>query len=286
MYDLNGHLNISYIGYHHSLPVLGELPGAFASTGSVLNANEIVDFLLSEHAEHADDEMYMQAFPRGSDAYLARAFSEILDYLLFVNPHVFSIYTRRLITSVYGLNYPYGLWNAWSIQEKKLQEAKSSPIHSGADCVKRLEEILSYLSHCTDISESMKLPMRVTCKLFSYMSVLLMVPLDDDEDLHGLSELLLRSPQLTAIEQWCTRINDGCKLWPRHALEWRKKLRNISDSSPRALKAKTSWWEWMGWSAHKSQPAETSTFVPDKSHNVLFAMAAVGSLFVFLGSRS
>jgi hypothetical protein len=198
-------------------------------------------------------------------------------------------YTRPLLMSIYGWNYFFGLFQTNSIHERKLRLLESSTVKSIPDCVRKLEEVVAFISHCADISESMKLPMRITSRLFSLMSVLLTIPLED-ESLKPLSNFLLNSPQMTAIEKWCERINDGCRIWSQNAIGWRKKIRSGEQPGPNVIKGRKAWWEWLGWSSsdkHRTDPTHEETgFVPDKRHNVLFAMVAVGTLFVFLGSPS
>ena len=271
------------------MPILGDLPAAFASNGGIATAPEIVDFLLQEHAAHSDDEGYLQVFPHGSEMYLAKSLGEVIDYLLFADESIFRLHTRPLLTSVYGWNYIFGLIQMSSVHEKKLRLLESSAIKSVPDCVRKLEEVVSFLSHCADISESMKLPMRITSRLFSLMSVLLTIPLEDESH-KPLSNFLLNSPQITAIEKWCERINDGCRIWSHSAIGWRKKIRSGEHSGPHLTKGRKAWWEWLGWSSsdkHRTDPThEETNFVPDRRHNVLFAMVAVGTLFVFLGTSS
>lgn len=269
---------------HFSVPVLGDLPAAFSSTGSVFPGADVTEALLVEHALHSDaEETALLAFPRGSDAFLAKLLREAVSYLLYENNEVFSSYTSRMIRSVQWPNVIGGVWESGRLREDKIRSLESSSVHSVADCLSRIEEAVSFLSHSVDITESMKLPMRITSKLFSLMSVLLAVRLEC-ESLQPLHDYLLHSPQMVSIEKWCDKLNEGCKVWPHRVISWRKNLRNSQDPSVQFIAPKPAGlWEWLGFTSQVSRE-EDSKFVADKGHNILFAMTAVGVVFIFLAS--
>ena len=273
----------SVLDNHHLVPLLGLLPAAFSSRGSILNADEIVSTLIEEHSLHSEHEDYLlQAFPRGSDILLSSLVGEVIDHLLYENERVFQSYTAPLIRSVYWPNFGFGYWQSWSLRETKLAQARLSSVHSASTCIKRLEEVVSLLTHAVDVTESMKLPLRISSKLFSLVSVLLTIPLEKDPELSPLADFLSASPQFATLAKWCERTNDGCKVWPARSLSTGRK-------SVEKPKPNRPWWEWFGWSAKSaSTPSteETPKFVPVKSHNILFAMASVGALFFFLSTPS
>ena len=272
---------------HHEVPVLGKLPAAFSSNGSVLVASDIVEALLVEHAAHTEsEETALYAFPRGCDAFINRQLSEVVDYLLYENEEIFGSYTSRMLRSVYSPALVLGSWNSFKIREWKQAALHSSTVHSVADCIVKLEEVVAFLSRSVDITESMKLPLRITSKLFSLMSVLLAIPLEDPS-LSPLADYLLQNPQMVAIEQWCDKINEGCRMWSRNVISWRKAIRSGQQSPQGPAPQKTGgWWEWLGWSGKDFTPPpdEKSEFVADKSHNVLFVLTGVSVLFMYFAS--
>ena len=148
------------------------------------------------------EEYLLLAFPRGTDVHLANNIGKVLDYLLYENEKIFQIFTALLIRSVYWPNLMFGFWQSWTIREQAMKRCESSSVHSARECVRALTEIIEYLSHSVDISESMKLPLRISCKVFSLMSLLLTIPVEADEDLVELSEFLANSPQISAIAKW------------------------------------------------------------------------------------
>jgi hypothetical protein len=264
---------------------LGSLPAAFSSTGAVCNSDDIVEVLLREQAVHSDiEEHLLMSFPKGADYYLQKTLSEVVDYLLYQDELIFQTYTSRRIKALHAPNWVRGVWESHILREKGLARCEKSTVQSIEECVERLNEVVAFLGHSVDITESMKLPMRITSKLFSLMTVLLSIPLDD-ASMVPLNDLFLSHPQFVALEQWCGRMNDGCKLWSQVAMSWRKTIRS-GESLPVACKKISAWYEWLGWKSkgesaqHKAAPE----FVAEKSHNVLFAMTAVSALFVYYAS--
>lgn len=283
MYVLNIRFRIPTVDHHHWIPVLESLPGAFSSKGSTLNGADVIEFLLQEYRNQVEqDEVLRLSFPRGSADYIGRKLSEVVEYLLYEQSGIFREYTEGMIRSVYGRNIVMGWWASWYVRSMKVKGMHSSSVHSVEDCVRSVSDVLSFLSHWVDITDSMRLPMEVTSKLFSMFSVLLSIPLTAaDPTLAPLSDLLGQSPQLTAIAKWCMQLNQGCKVYPGSFLRGDKR------STKTANKA---WWEWLGWSGrkveHDSTSSQDNNFRADKNHNLVFAMVSVGALFVFLASTS
>ena len=241
--------------------------------------------LLSEYCNHSEQEAYDSVgFPKGFEYYIENILMNIAGYLLYENEGIRNSYTLKVLQQVYGPNLLSGtLEGAFYIQRKR-QQQEQSLIHSVEDCVESLRELLSALAHFTDLSESMRLPMRISSKLFAYMSVLLTIPLED-ASLGRLQNFLIQSSEIAVIEKWCELINDGCKLFPRHAISSRETIRTgVKSLDVRSVKS--SWWSWIGLDSF-TEPIvseERQDFTADKRHNLLFVMTAVSAAFIYFAS--
>jgi hypothetical protein len=280
---------------HHWVPIIEQLPGAFTSKGTVMNGTEVIDSLLMESSYQSESaDFSLQTFPRGARDYIGSKLSDTIEYLLYANESVFVSFTDPLIRSVYRPNIFAGWLQSWCMRRSKLSKMHTSSVHCVEDCVRNVEETVSFLSHSVDVTDSMKLPLEVTSRLYAMMTVLLSIPLKD-ETLAPLASLLLESPQIAALEKWCVRQNEGCKLWPFSVIGWREAVRcaggraneQVAESS-----SKTAWWEWLGWSSAKHAnttgeggPEAASDFEANKSHNIAFALVSVGALFVYVATN-
>lgn len=282
-----------FLDNHHWVPVVRDLPGAFSSNGTILNGSEVIEVLLAEYSNQVEsEETLMQGFPRGASDYMENKLLNVIHYMLYYHNEVYRDYTDPMIRSVYGLNFISGRCSSWHIRTTKLGKIERSDVRSVDDCVRSLNETLSFLSHSIDVTDSMKLPMRITSKLFSLMTVLLSIPLRGYADLSPLSTLLMESPQIVAIEKWCEKINQGCKLWPSSVIQWRGPLRSATCESPRGedrKSAEAAWYEWLGWSGKEASstagpPEGENLFEANKSHNMAFAMVSIACLFVCLST--
>lgn len=261
----------TYLDNHYYVPTLNYLPGAFSSNGSVLSAADICFSLTEEFQAHSGSNEFSSNFPPGGEAYLCKVLKDVLSYVQYECETVHSRHTGPLLRSVYGWNVLWGVWQSQVLREVVLAGRESSTIHSLDACVEALSAVLDFLSHCVDITESMRLPMAITSKLFACMSVLLTIPISESEAA-PLGSFLHTSPQVRALEAWCERINDGCKLWPSGTISWRR-------NGAAVVEQRQSWWEWLGG-------AEPTEFVAEKSHNMIFLMSSFAVLFVYLATKS
>ena len=277
---------------HHCVPILGNLPAGFSSASSVLNARDICNALLDEHSSQSEqDEIALSAYPFGTDTLIGEKLDGILSFVLYECETIFSMYTKPLIASIYGPNLLFRWTKPDILRHDAIAKSHiRSAVRNAEECISSLKSVVALISHCVDITESMRLPMKITCKLFSRMSILLSIPMTSST-LPTLSEYLHNAPEMVSIEAWCNRINAGCKLWDEKTINWRRKSR-LGDEKEETLDgASTSkwWWEWFGLSSrtrrHPEQDewsAPQNPFKPNKAHNVYFAMASVSAMFVYV----
>ena len=259
------------------MPTLGRLPAAFSSAGTVVCSRGICDALMCEHSSQSDyEDVALGTYPLNADHLICELLDNTLAFVLYETEEVFNHYTKPLIASVYGYNSAFAWLKPGMIREETLTCFRSkSSIKSAEDCVGAIKSVMNLLSHTVDVTESMKLPLRITSKLFSRMSVLLSIPMSFPS-LRVLSDYLSTAPEMLAVEAWCVRINAGCKMWDERT------IRRRQDSVE--FKTRESWWNWLGWAGHDnwSSTNPTTIFRPNKSHNVLFAMTSVSAIFVYV----
>ena len=238
----------------------------------------ICEVLLNEHSIQSDyEEIALGSYPLNADHLICELLDNVLVFVLYENEDMFNVYTKPLIASVYGYNLAFRWLKPGLIREEYLTYTRSkSSVKSAEDCVVAIKAVISLLSHTVDVTESMKLPLRISSKLFSRMSVLLSVPLSSPT-LKPLADYLSTAPEMLAVEAWCARVNAGCKLWDERTIRWRRHSAE--------LKTPETWLSWLGWtSTNDTSWSSTNTpiFKPNKSHNVLFAMTSVSALFVYV----
>jgi hypothetical protein len=289
MYVIARSIRRMILDYHHHIPLLKWLPSGFSSNGAILFASDITEVLLNEHSIQSESEdISMSSFPLGCEKYIASQLDEVLGYLLYESVSTFDNYTSRLIRSVYFPNIILGYYESHFLREQVLVDRGKSLIRCRKSCMDAIARVIQTLQHSIDITESMKLPMRVTSKLYSRMSILLSIPMGMNDP---LSEYLLTSPQIIALEAWCERVNAGCKLWPSGSINWRRKHRG-QHTSPTNITRNESvkWWEFFGWSAQSETgdpgASAPSTFTPNKAHNIWFGLVSVSAIFVYIGMSS
>jgi len=286
---LLAHLTI-FLDHHHFVPTLGELPAGFSSGGSVLNSEDVCSVLLNEHSSQSEnEELALSAYPFGTDTLIEALLDNVLVFVLYECDEVFSSYTKSLLASVYGPNLLFRWTKPGMMRDEMIQSSRScSSVRTVEDCILSLKTVTTLISHSVDITESMKLPMKITSKLFSRMSILFSIPLKS-VPLQALSDYLEKAPEMVAMEAWCVRINAGCKLWDDRTIAWRRKSSRSGQSEVSVQSS--NWWEWLGWTTrgHKRHSEEeawsgppTPSFKPNKSHNVFFAMASVSAMFVYV----
>ena len=268
--------------YHHQVPVLGHLPAGFSSNSAILTSEDIATVLLNEHSTHSESEDFsMSSYALGCEKHIAREIDAILAYVLFSDDLVYDNYTAPLLRSVYFPNMVMGYYQSHVVREKVLERVVQL-IRTREHCVSALQSIIEILQHSIDITESMRLPMRITCKLFSRLSILFSIPIPADD---VLNEFLTTNPQMVALEAWCERINAGCKLWSPGAISWRRRISRTATVSHENCK----WWEYFGWTTAHSTSGDPTTsqsstnFSPNKTHNIWFGMVSVSALFVYVG---
>ena len=246
----------------------------------MLNSRDICHVLLNEYATQSDhDEIALSAYPFGTDTLIESKLDDILSFILCECDDIFSEYTRPLLASTYGPNILFRLMNPSMLREELIQDSRiGSSVKSMDDCVSTLRTVVALISHCVDITESMKLPMKIASKLFSRMSILFSIPMKSS----NLSDYLHNAPEMVSIEAWCIRINAGCKLWDEKSLRWRRK----SGATETVESSVGGWWEWLGWRTrtrdHEWSTGPQTPFKPNKAHNVYFAMASVSAMFVYV----
>ena len=250
------------LDHHYQVPVLGYLPAAFSSDSAVLTGSDICELLLEEYLSHSSNDDVSQMFPRGSDVFIGKVLSEVISFILFEYDRVFSSYTSPLIRSVFGWNLVTGTIETHRLRERVLSSRASSTIHSMDECVAGIKQVIDVLSESVDLCESMNLPMRITCKLFACMSVLLSIPLRIESPV-GI--YIFNSPQMAAIRTWCDRINKGTKIWPQDWLDQK-------------VEQKPSMWEQIFGPPSPPSPV-------NKSQNVIFLMSSAAMLFVYLATQ-
>lgn len=280
-----------FLDHYDFVPTLGKLPAGFSSTGSVLDSRDICNALLNEHYLQSDtEEIALSAYPFGTDTLIGEKLDDVLSFVLFECDKIYSAYTEPLLASLYGSNLLFRWTKPNSLRDEAIQRAQTrSSVKSMEDCITTLKSVIALITHSVDITESMRLPMKITSKLFSRMSILFSIPMSHSI-LPGLSEYMENAPEMVSIEAWCARVNAGCKLWDEKTITWRRKSSragqtDIVDTS------RTGWWEWLGWGSgtrrHAGDQEEWSEpqqnpFKPNKAHNVLFAMASVSAMFVYV----
>lgn len=215
----------------------------------------------------------------GSDCFIQEQLDNIISFVLYECDNTFSKYTRPLIESVYGLNLVFRWSKPDEIRQGAIDACTSkSSIKSAHECVDSLKSVVNILSHVVDVTESMKLPLRITSRLFSRMSILFSIP-TSTPTLTALNDYLSNAPEMVALEAWCCRINAGCKLWDDRTLTWRRR----KGTTILTGLEKESWLEWLGLSPPQEvSPPTTTPFKANKSHNILFAMASVSAMFVYV----
>ena len=238
---------------YHQVPVLGVLPAAFSSNGSVLSGRDICDTLLAEHSAHSGNDDPSMLFPNGAEEYISSVFSDVITYLLYECESIYFSYSSPLLKSVYGWNLFFGYLESNRVRDRIMKIRHCSLLHSHEDCVLALETLFDLLSLSIHISESMRLPLKITSKLFSHVSVLLSIPLSEES---SLCSFMSTNPSFRALSLWGENINKGCKIWP----------------------------VWPSQTIIPSTPKREST-VETKS-NVVFLMSSAAVLFVYLATAN